>query len=163
MINEKNKIEELDGFKLINILEDNEEKDEKIKIFSTLEMIDYCLRNNVKSKIIPSITELNEENNHYLCFNSKGNLSNEISENDLDKKYAIQVKESKYMNALDMKFRKDTLWVKGNMTEGESPSITLEGTIRWVNDCVNKDITLVDEIYHIDINGCKNLLAVKIK
>ena len=55
LINEKNKIEELDGFKLINIFENSKEKDKEIKIFNTLEMIDYCLKHDVKSMIFQSI------------------------------------------------------------------------------------------------------------
>lgn len=161
MIHGNRELKELEGFRLINILED--EEDEKIKIFSTLDMIDYCLRNNVKSKIIPAITELDEENNHYLYFNAEGNLENKISENDLDRKYAVQTKESKYMNALDMKFRRKTLWVKGNMTEGVSPFITLEDSISWAKQINNEGLYTIDEIYHIDINGCKNLLAERIK
>lgn len=161
MINENRELKELGGFKLINLLEG--EGDEKIKIFSTLDIIDYCLRNNVKSKIIPAITELDEENNHYLYFNSKGNLSNEISEDDLDRKYAIQTKESKYMNALDRKFKKDSLWVKGRVPEGVSPSVTLNGTIEWINKFDNKDDYLIDEVYHMNDNGYKKVLAERIK
>ncbi len=161
MINENRELKELGGFRLINILEDEEDK--KIKIFSTLDMIDYCLRNNVKSKIIPAITELDEESNYYLYFNAEGNLGNEISEDDLYRKYAVQTKESKYMNALDMKLRRESLWVKGRISEGVSPYVTLNYTIDWINKFDNKDDYLIDEIYHINDNGCKKILAERIK
>lgn len=126
-------------------------------------MIDYCLRNNVKSKIIPAITELDEESNYYLYFNAAGNLGNEISEDDLYRKYAVQTKESKYMNALDMKLRRESLWVKGRISEGVSPYVTLNDTIDWINKFDNKDDYLIDEIYHINDNGYKRLVAERIK
>lgn len=161
MINENRELKELGGFRLTNILED--EKDEKIKILSTLDMIDYCLRNNVKSKIIPAITELDEEDYHYLYFNGEGNLGNEISEDDLDRKYAVKTKESKYINALDMKFKEDSLWVKGREVEGLSIFTTLNDILRWINKVDNQDIYLIDEVYHINDNGYKKILAKRIK
>ena len=161
MINGNRGLKELGGFRLINILEDEEDK--KIKIFSTLDMIDYCLRNNVKSKIIPAITELDEESNYYLCFNAEGNLENEISEDDLDRKYAVQTKESKFMSVLDMKLKRKSLWVKGRTSEGASPYVTLNDTIDWINKIDNHDDYLIDKIYHINDNGLKRLVAERIK
>lgn len=161
MINKRKELKELEGFRLINILE--HEEDNEIKILSTLDMIDYCLRNNVKSKIIPAITELDEENNYYLYFNAEGNLSNKISEDDLDRKYAIQTKESKYMNALDTKFKEDSLWVKGRGIEGLYIFTTLDDILSWINKVDNQDVHLINEVYHINDNGCKKILAERIK
>ena len=159
MINENRELKELGGFRLINILEG--EEDEKIKIFSTLDMIDYCLRNNVKSKIIPAITEIDEEDYHYLYFNAEGNLGNEISEDDLDRKYAVKTKESRYMNALDMKFKEGSLWVRDKSSEGVSPATTLERTIQWITD--EPGLSDIYEIYHKNDGGHEKVLAERIK
>ena len=161
MINENRELKELGGFQLVNVLEDEEEG--QIKIFSTLDMIDYCLRNNVKSKIIPAITELDEESNYYLYFNAEGNLGNGISEDDLYRKYAVQTKESKYMNALDTKFKEDSLWVKGREVDELSPFTTLNDVFGWINKVDNQDNHLIDKIYHINDEGYKKVLAERIK
>lgn len=161
MINEKRELKELGGFRLINILEG--EEDEKIKIFSTLEMIEYCLEHDAKSMIFQSIQSTTGNEFHYLSFDSKGILINSINKEDLNKKYAIEIKTTKFKNALDTKFKKESLWVRGRVSEGASPYVTLDDTIDWINKFDNKDDYLINEIYHINDNGCKKVLAERIK
>ena len=158
MINEKRELKELGGFRLINILEG-----EEIKIFTTLEMIEYCLEHDVKSMIFQSIQSTTVNEFHYLSFYSKGILINSINKEDLNKKYAIEIKTTKFKNALDTKFKKESLWVRGRVSEGVSPYVTLNDTIDWINKFDNKDDYLINEIYHINDNGCKKTLAHRIK
>lgn len=160
-MNEKNKIEELDGFKLINILENSKEKDEEIKIFNTLEMIDYCLKHDVKSMIFQSIQPTNGNEFHYLSFDSEGELISTINKEDLNKKYAIQIKTMKFKNALGMRLKKYSLWVRSKSTEGVSPADTLDRTIQWITD--EPALSCIDEIYHKNDEGHELVLARRIK
>lgn len=162
-MNEKNKIEKLDGFKLINILENSKEKDKEIKIFNTLEMIDYCLKHDVKSMIFQSIQSTNANEFHYLSFDYTGKLTNTISKEDLNNKYAVKIEKPKFSNALGAKFKKGSLWVKGRISEGASPYVTLNDTIDWINKFDNKDDYLIDEIYHKNDEGHEKVLAERIK
>ena len=161
LINEKNKIEELDGFKLINIFENTKEKDEEIKIFNTLEMIDYCLRNNVKSMMFQSIQSTNGNGFHCLYFDCTGKLTNPISKEDLDNKYAVKIEKPKFSNALGAKFKEGSLWVRNKSSEGVSPATTLERTIQWIID--EPGLSDIYEIYHKNDEGHEKVLAERIK
>ena len=160
-MNEKNKIEELDGFKLTNILENSKEKDEEIKIFNTLEMIDYCLKHDVKSMIFQSIQSTNGNKFRYLSFDSEGELTSTINKEDLNKKYAIKIKTMKFKNALGMRLKKDSLWVRSKSSEGVSPANTLERAIQWITD--EPGLSSIDEIYHKNDEGHELVLARRIK
>src|SRR5699024_8506822 len=159
-MNEKNKIEELDGFKLINILENSKEKDEEIKIYNTLEMIDYCLKHNVKSMIFQSIQSTNGNKFHYLSFDYTGKLTNTINKEDLNNKYAVQIEKPKFSNALGIKFKVGSLWVRSESSEGISPATTLERTIQWITD--EPGLSNIDEIYHRNDECHETVLAVRI-
>lgn len=160
-MNEKSKIEELDGFKLTNILENSKEKDEEIKIFNTLEMIDYCLKHGVKSMIFQSIQSTNGNEFRYLSFDYTGKLTNTIDKEDLNNKYAVIIKKPKFSNVLGLKFKKGSLWVRNKSSEGVSPATTLERTIQWITDEVG--LSNIDEIYHKNDEGHEKVLAVRIK
>ena len=159
MINEKNKIEELDGFKLTNILENSKEKE--IKIFNTLEMIDYCLKHEVKSMMFQSIQSINGNGFHCLYFDYTGKLTNPIYKEDLDNKYSVKIEKPKFSNALGAKFKEDSLWVRSESSEGVSPAITLERTIQWITN--EPLLSNIDEIYHRNDEGHEKVLAVRIK
>ena len=160
-MNEKSKIEELDGFKLTNILENSKEKDEEIKIFNTLEMIDYCLKHDVKSMIFQSIQSTNGNEFHYLSFDYTGKLTNTINKEDLNNKYAVRIKKPKFSNVLGLKFKEGSLWVRNKSSEGVSPATTLERTIQWITD--EPGLSNIDEIYHKNDEGHEKVLAVRIK
>lgn len=160
-MNEKSKIEELDGFKLTNILENSKGKDEEIKIFNTLEMIDYCLKHDVKSMMFQSIQSTNGNGFHCLSFDYTGKLTNTINKEDLKNKYAVRIEKPKFANMLGMKFKENSLWVKNESSEGVSPDTTLEGTIQWITD--EPRLSNVNEIYHKNDEGHEKVLAVRIK
>lgn len=160
-MNEKNKIEELDGFKLINILENSKEKDEEIKIFNTLEMIDYCLKHDVKSMMFQSIQSTNGNGFRCLSFDDTGKLTNTINKEDLNNKYAVQIEKPKFSNALGAKFKEDSLWVRSKSSEGVSPATTLERTIQWITD--EPGLSDIYEIYHKNDEGHEKVLAERIK
>ena len=161
MINKKREIRELEGFKLTNILENTKEKDEEIKIFNTLEMIDYCLKHDVKSMIFQSIQPINGNEFHYLSFDYTGKLTNTIDKEDLNNKYAVKIEKQKFANALGVKFKEGSLWVRKDLSESVSPDITLERTIQWVTD--EHGLSNVDEIFHRNDEGHEKVLAVRIK
>lgn len=161
MINEKSKIEELDGFKLTNIFENSKGKDEEIKIFNTLEMIDYCLKHDVKSMMFQSIQSTDGNGFHCLYFDYTGKLTNPIYKEDLDNKYSVKIEKPKFSNALGAKFKKDSLWVRSESSEGVSPATTLERTIQWITD--EPGLSNIDEIYHRNDEGHEIVLAVRIK
>ena len=158
-MNEKSKIEELDGFKLTNILKNSKGKDEEIKIFNTLEMIDYCLKYNAKSMIFQSIQSTNGNKFHYLSFDYTGKLTNTINKEDLNNKYAVQIEKPKFSNALGIKFKEGSLWVRSKSSEGVSPVTTLERTIQWITD--EHGLSDIDEIYHKNDKGHEKVLAEK--
>ena len=160
MINEKSKIEELDGFKLTNILENSKWKDEEIKIFNTLEMIDYCLKHDVKSMMFQSIQSTNGNGFHCLYFDYTGKLTNPIYKEDLDNKYSVKIEKPKFSNALGAKFKEGSLWVRNKSAEDVSPATTLERTIQWITDELG--LSNIDEIYHRNDEGHETVLAVRI-
>lgn len=160
-MNEKSKIEELDGFKLTNILENTKEKDKEIKIFNTLEMIDYCLKHDVKSMMFQSIQSINGNGFHCLYFDYTGKLTNPIYKEDLDNKYSVKIEKPKFSNMLGIKFKENSLWVRNESSEGVSPVTTLEETIQWITD--EPRIFNVNEIYHKNDEGHETVLAVRIK
>lgn len=160
-MNEKSKIEELDGFKLTNILENSKGKDEEIKIFTTLEMIEYCLEHDVKSMIFQSIQSTNGNEFHYLSFDDTGKVTNTINKEDLNNKYAVRIEKPKFANMLGVKFKENSLWVKSESSEGISPVTTLERTIQWITD--EPGLSNVNEIYHRNDEGHEIVLAVRIK
>ena len=161
MINEKSKIEELDGFKLTNILENSKGKDEEIKIFNTLEMIDHCLKHDVKSMMFQSIQSINGNGFRCLSFDDTGKVTNTISKEDLNNKYAVRIKKPKFANMLGMKFKEDSLCVRSESLVNVSPATTLERTIQWTND--ETRLSNIDEIYHRNDEGHETVLAVRIK
>lgn len=161
MINEKSKIEELDGFKLTNIFENSKWKDEEIKIFNTLEMIDYCLKHDVKSMMFQSIQSTNGNGFHCLYFDHTGKLANPIYKEDLDNKYSVKIEKPKFSNALGAKFKEDSLCVRSESLEDVSPATTLERTIQWITD--EPGLSNIDEIYHRNDEGHETVLAVRIK
>lgn len=161
MINERRELKELGEFRLINILENSKEKDKEIKIFNTLEMIDYCLKHDVKSMIFQSIQSTNGNEFHYLSFDCTGKLTNPIYKEDLDNKYSVKIEKPKFSNALGAKFKEDSLWVRSESSEGVSPAITLEKTIQWITD--EPLLSNIDEIYHKNDEGHEKVLAVRIK
>ena len=161
MINERRELKELGEFRLINILENSKEKDKEIKIFNTLEMIDYCLKHDVKSMIFQSIQSTNGNEFHYLSFDCTGKLTNPISKEDLDNKYAVKIEKPKFSNALGAKFKEGSLWVRNKSSEGVSPATTLERTIQWITD--EPGLSNIDEIYHKNDEGHEKVLAERIK
>lgn len=161
MINEKRELKELGEFRLINILENSKEKDKEIKIFNTLEMIDYCLKHDVKSMIFQSIQSTNGNEFHYLSFDCTGKLTNTISKEDLDNKYAVKIEKPKFSNALGAKFKEGSLWVRDKSSEGVSPATTLERTIQWIID--EPGLSDIHEIYHKNDEGHEKVLAERIK
>ena len=161
MINERRELKELGEFRLINILENSKEKDKEIKIFNTLEMIDYCLKHDVKSMIFQSIQSTNGNEFHYLSFDCTGKLTNTISKEDLDNKYAVKIEKPKFSNALGAKFKEGSLWVRNKSSEGVSPATTLERTIQWIID--EPGLSDIYEIYHKNDEGHEKVLAVRIK
>lgn len=161
MINEKRELKELGEFRLINILENSKEKDKEIKIFNTLEMIDYCLKHDVKSMIFQSIQSTNGNEFHYLSFDCTGKLTNTISKEDLDNKYAVKIEKPKFSNALGAKFKEGSLWVRNKSSEGVSPAATLERTIQWIID--EPGLSDIYEIYHKNDEGHEKVLAERIK
>lgn len=161
MINERRELKELGEFRLINILENSKEKDKEIKIFNTLEMIDYCLKHDVKSMIFQSIQPTNGNEFHYLSFDCTGKLTNTISKEDLDNKYAVKIEKPKFSNALGAKFKEGSLWVRNKSSEGVSPATTLERTIQWIID--EPGLSDIYEIYHKNDEGHEKVLAERIK
>ena len=161
MINERRELKELGEFRLINILENSKEKDKEIKIFNTLEMIDYCLKHDVKSMIFQSIQSTNGNEFHYLSFDCTGKLTNTISKEDLDNKYAVKIEKPKFSNALGAKFKEGSLWVRNKSSEGVSPATTLERTIQWIID--EPGLSDIYEIYHKNDEGHEKVLAERIK
>lgn len=161
MINERRELKELGEFRLINILENSKEKDKEIKTFNTLEMIDYCLKHDVKSMIFQSIQSTNGNEFHYLSFDCTGKLTNTISKEDLDNKYAVKIEKPKFSNALGAKFKEGSLWVRNKSSEGVSPATTLERTIQWIID--EPGMSDIYEIYHKNDEGHEKVLAERIK
>lgn len=155
------KMKVLDGFELTNLLEEHEEKNEEIKIFTTLEMIDYCLKHDVKSMIFQSIQSTNGNEFHYLSFDDTGKVTNTINKEDLNNKYAVRIEKPKFANALGAKFKEGSLWVRNKSAEGVSPATTLERTIQWVTD--EPGLSNLNEIYHRNDEGHETVLAVRIK
>ena len=161
MINERRELKELGEFRLINILENSKEKDKEIKIFNTLEMIDYCLKHDVKSMIFQSIQSTNGNEFHYLSFDDTGKVTKTINKEDLNNKYAVRIEKPKFSNALGAKFKEGSLWVRNKSSEGVSPATTLERTIQWIID--EPGLSDIYEIYHKNDEGHEKVLAERIK